>query len=78
MLSFAAVGFHGREWWTPAFAPAGFGAAGRVVSSALMFLLAAATVRSQPANQDLASEFAARIAATYPPGPDPMTTQSYC
>lgn len=56
VLSFAAVGFHGREWWT------------RFASSALMFLLAAATARSQPATQDLASEFAGRVAAALAPG----------
>ena len=48
-----------------AFALAGFGAAGRFVSSALMFLLMPAPAASQPvAIQD----FAARIAAALPPG----------
>jgi hypothetical protein len=68
VLSFAAVGCHGRERWTPAFALAGFGVAGRLASSALMFLLAAATARAQPATQDLASEFAVRVAAAIAPG----------
>jgi hypothetical protein len=68
VLSFAAVGCHGREWWTPAFALAGFGVPGRLASSALMFLLAVATARAQPATQDLASEFAVRVAAAIAPG----------
>jgi len=68
VLSFAAVGCHGREWWTPAFALAGFGVPGRLASSALMFLLAVATARAQPATQDLASEFAGRVAAAIAPG----------
>ncbi len=68
VLSFAAVGCHGREWWTPAFALRGFGVAGRFASSALIFLLAAATARAQPATQDLASEFAGRVAAAMAPG----------
>src|SRR6476659_7644538 len=55
VLSFAVVGCHGREWSTRA-------------SSALLFLLAAATVRAQPATQDLASEFASRVAAAIAPG----------
>jgi hypothetical protein len=55
MLSFAVVGCHGREWWA-------------LASSALMFLLAAATARAQPATQDLASEFAGRVAAAIAPG----------
>lgn len=55
VLSFAVVGCHGREWST-------------LASSALMFLLAAATVRAQPATQDLASEFAGRVAAAIAPG----------
>lgn len=55
VLSFAAVGCHGREWST-------------LASSALTFLLAAATVRAQPATQDLASEFAGRVAAAIAPG----------
>ncbi|HMJ83465.1 MAG TPA: hypothetical protein VK504_09875 [Vicinamibacterales bacterium] len=42
--------------------------AGRFASSALMFLLAAATARAQPATQDLASEFAGRVAAAMAPG----------
>ena len=65
VLSFAAVGFHGREWWTPAFALAGFGAAGRFMSSALMFLLAVAPAWSQPAHIE---DFAASIAAAIPAG----------
>src|SRR6266536_551884 len=65
VLSFAAVGFHGREWWTPAFALAGFGAAGRFMSSALIFLLAAAPAWSQPAHVE---DFAASIAAAIPAG----------
>ena len=68
VLSFAAVGCHGREWWTPAFALAGFGVPGRLASSALMFLLAVATAQAQPATQDLASEFAVRVAAAIAPG----------
>ena len=68
VLSFAAVGCHRREWWTPAFALAGFGVPGRLASSALMFLLAVATARAQPATQDLASEFAGRVAAAIAPG----------
>jgi len=59
------VGFHGREWWTPAFALAGFGAAGRFMSSALMFLLAVAPAWSQPAHIE---DFAASIAAAIPAG----------
>jgi len=59
------VGFHGRGWWTPAFALAGFGAAGRVMSSALIFLLAAAPAWSQPAHVE---DFAASIAAAIPAG----------
>jgi hypothetical protein len=55
VLSFAVVGCHGREWST-------------LASSALLFLLAAATVRAQPATQDLASEFASRVAAAIAPG----------
>lgn len=65
VLSFAAVGFHGREWWTPAFALAGFGEARRVASSALLFLLAAAPAWSQAADFQ---DFAARIAAAIPHG----------
>jgi hypothetical protein len=53
VLSFAAVGFHGREWWT------------RLASSALMFLLAVAPAWSQPA---YVQDFSARIAAAIPPG----------
>jgi hypothetical protein len=68
VLSFAAVGCHGRGWWTPAFALAGFGVAGCLASSALMLLLAAATARAQPASQNLASEFAGRVAAAIAPG----------
>ena len=68
VLSFAAVGCHGREWWTPAFALAGFGVPRRLASSALLFLLAAATARAQPATQDLASEFAGRVAAAIASG----------
>jgi hypothetical protein len=67
VLSFAVVGCHGRGWWTPAFALAGFGVPRRFASSALMFLLAAATARAQPATQDLASEFAGRVAAAITP-----------
>jgi len=48
------VGSHGREWWA-------------LASSALMFLLAASTARAQPATQDLASEFAGRVAAAIAP-----------
>ena len=65
VLSFAAVGFHGREWWTPAFALAGFGVAGRLACSALIFLLAVAPAWAQPA---YIQDFAARIAAAIPPG----------
>ena len=65
VLSFAAVGIHGRDWWTPASALAGFGAAGRFVSSALMFLLMPAPAASQPAGFQ---DFAARIAEALPPG----------
>lgn len=65
VLSFAAVGIHGREWWTPAFALAGFGVAGRLACSALMFLLAVAPAWAQPA---YLQDFAARIAAAIPPG----------
>src|SRR5689334_16315325 len=54
VLSFAVVGSHGREWWA-------------LASSALMFLLAASTARAQPATQDLASEFAGRVAAAIAP-----------
>jgi hypothetical protein len=68
VLSFAAVGCHGRGWWTPAFALAGFGVAGRLASSVLMFLLAAPGARAQPAAQDLASELAGRVAAAITPG----------
>jgi hypothetical protein len=53
VLSFAAVGFHGREWWT------------RLASSALMFLLAVAPAWSQPA---YFQDFASRIVAAIPPG----------
>ena len=67
VLSFAVVGCHGREW-TPAFALAGFGLAGRLKSIALVFLLAAATARAQSATEDLASEFAGRVAAAIGPG----------
>src|SRR5262249_55248428 len=67
VLSFTVVGCHGREW-TPAFALASFGLAGRLTSSALVFLLAAATARAQPATRDLASEFAGRVAAAITPG----------
>jgi hypothetical protein len=59
------VGFHGREWWTPAFALAGFGVARRLASSALMFVLATAPAWSQPAHLQ---DFAARIAAAIPSG----------
>jgi hypothetical protein len=55
VLSFAVVRCHGREWWT-------------LVSSALIFLLAAATARAQPVTQDLASEFAGHVAAAIAPG----------
>jgi len=39
VLSFAAVGCHGREWWTPAFALAGFGVPGRLASSAALTVM---------------------------------------
>ena len=68
VLSFAAVGCHGRRWWMPAFAGAGFGAAGCVASSAALVLSAAAYVHSQTVTPDLTSDFAARIAATIEPG----------
>jgi len=64
VLSFAAVGCHGRGWWTPAFALAGFGAARCLAASAVMFLLAAASARSQ--SFDI-QDFAARIIASLPP-----------
>jgi hypothetical protein len=59
------VGFHGREWWTPAFALAGFGVARRLASSAIMFVLAVAPAWSQPAHLQ---DFASRIAAAIPSG----------
>jgi hypothetical protein len=59
------VGFHGRGWWTPAFALAGFGVAGRSASSALMFLLAAAPAWSQPSS---IQDFAERIVSALAPG----------
>ena len=65
MLSFAAVGFRGREWWAPAFALAGFGVARRLASSALLFLLAAAPAWSQPS---YVQGFAERIVSALAPG----------
>jgi hypothetical protein len=60
VLSFAAVGFHGRECWT------------RAISRALVLAAAAATAaaaRAQPAGvpQELLTDLAARIGGALPP-----------